>query len=74
MQGTKKQNLSTFSDEGSEHAQDSDIRSQLLKGPFYWNIKSHNPTAEIGADTLLLYYILYYAEVTAHCASTPTRG
>ena len=43
MQGTKKQNLSTFSDEGSEHAQDSDRRSQMSKSPFYWNIESHSP-------------------------------
>eukprot|EP00092_Neocalanus_flemingeri_P011724 GFUD01012641.1.p1 GENE.GFUD01012641.1~~GFUD01012641.1.p1 ORF type:complete len:470 (-),score=74.08 GFUD01012641.1:33-1442(-) len=43
IQCAKKQNLSTFSDEGSEQAQDLDRRSQMSKSPFYWNAESHSP-------------------------------
>ena len=42
-----KKNLSTFSDDGSELAPDTDRRSLMSRSPFYWNIESHSPTPTI---------------------------
>ena len=39
-----KKNLSTFSDEGSDLANETDRRSQMSKSPFYWTLESHSPT------------------------------
>merc|ERR1719500_302170 len=43
QQSAKNQNLSTFSDECSDNAQEVDRRSQMSKSPFYWNIESQSP-------------------------------
>jgi len=43
VQNIKKQNLSTFSDDSFDPAQESDRRSQMSKSPFYWNIESQSP-------------------------------
>jgi len=43
LENNKKQNLSAFSEECSEDAQEIDRRSQMSKSPFYWNIESQSP-------------------------------
>merc|ERR1712083_695338 len=42
LESTKKQSLSTFSEECSENAQETDRRSQMSRSPFYWNIESQS--------------------------------
>lgn len=39
-----KKNLSTFSDECSDTAQEPDRQSQMSRSPFYWTLESHSPT------------------------------
>jgi len=43
VQIAKDQNILSFSDEGSDHAQDVKRRSQRSRSPEYWNIESHSP-------------------------------
>jgi len=46
-----KKNLSTFSDECSDLANETDRRSQMSKSPFYWTLESHSPTPTMNCSS-----------------------